>query len=295
MAPCTESRWESIENHQRAVLALSALYGALHHYSTWYTTACVIVAVGVVLVFPRHRTNCFAFWTMGCACLAAAVFNWESADNHKYLGAYWLLGVGVWLAQNEGQARHQSIAQLRTMARSLVAVSMGLAAAWKLGNPQFVSGEFFELTLLTDERFAAVARVCGVSVDGLAWNDFVEDEVLEGGRSLPLVGIAHVRPAAIAFTVWSALVEVAIALLFALSAIKSGRKWLSGLGDVLLLTFLCTTYLIAPVAGFGTLLSLLGLAQAEQRTTQFAYLATVLVVVASSGPGATLLQWWSGQ
>ena len=67
-----------------------------------------------------------------------------------------------------------------------------LATLWKLSNPAFVDGSFFEFTLLTDSRFVPVATVIGgVDAHDLEANRTVFD-AMEGagpGASVALLGL----------------------------------------------------------------------------------------------------------
>jgi hypothetical protein len=98
----------------------------------------------------------------------------------------------------------------------------------------------------------------------------------------------------VAFTTWSTLaIETAIAALFLLPVSPS----LQAARHVLLLGFCAVTYAFAPVAGFGWLLLVMGLAvcRTDQRWLGAAYVATYfLILLYSEVPWAGLILDWTG-
>jgi hypothetical protein len=80
----------------------------------------------------------------------ALVQDWSSADNHKYLLAYWL-----WVMTLATAVRDEELGELVLVrhARFFLIFVFLVAALQKLFSPTYMSGEVFELKLLLDERF----------------------------------------------------------------------------------------------------------------------------------------------
>jgi hypothetical protein len=170
-----------------------------------------------------------------------------------------------------------------------------LATLWKLSNLAFVDGSFFEFTLLTDSRFVPVATVIGgVDADDLAVNRTVFN-AMEGaarGASVALFGhTPRVALVADVLTWWTLAIEGAVALAF----LSPGASWMGRHRDHLLITFTVTTYLAAPVLGFGWLLLVLGLAQARSTASHIRvlYVAAFVVVRLGATPLLELASRWT--
>lgn len=199
--------------------------------------------------------------------------DWSLADNHAYLLAYWCLAITLALVARDPDAC------LALNARLLVGWAFAFAVLWKVAlSPDYLDGRFFRVALLTDERFADVARLAG----GLDREHFESLRAFVRGQPVdvetPLALPARLRAIARGATWWTIAVEAAVVL-----------AWLSPLGrglararDALLIFFCVTTYAIATVAGFGWLLLSMGIAQCDprRRRTRLAYLAAFAAVLA---------------
>ena len=88
------------------------------------------------------------------------------------------------------------------------------------------------------------------------------------GASVALLGLtARLALLADVLTWWTLAIEGAVALAF----LCPGPSWLGRHRDHLLITFTVTTYLAAPVLGFGWLLLVLGLAQCAAPPAVFGF------------------------
>jgi len=280
-------RRELLDDVERRLDAPGLVTGAtlvvvlLSTTGAWYVAAPVALVAAAGLLWPGLRERPALWWALA-GFLAAGVHQvWTRADNHQYLIVYWVLALALAAASSD-PARARAAA-----ARWLLAAVFVLATAWKLTNPAFVDGSFFEFTLLTDSRFEPVATVLG----GVAEADLEANrtvfEVMDGaepgtsvgllGRSARLVLLADV------LTLWTLAIEGLVALAFlapAGSRLGRGR-------DQVLLVFVVTTYLAAPVLGFGWMLLVLGLAQrrgSPERHLRLAYVAAFVVVRLAATP-----------
>jgi hypothetical protein len=153
---------------------------------------------------------------------------------------------------------------------------------WKaMLSPDFLDGRFFRVTLLTDPRFGEAAMLIGA----------LTPEQLEADRAAlsPLPhGAELLNPPSVVETprlrlfgrisTWGILcLEASVAILMLLPT----RRVTAALRHAALVTFCCATYAFAPVAGFGWLLLVMGLAQTEcdQRRLRRLYVALFLVVL----------------
>jgi len=172
---------------------------------------------------------------------------------------------------------------------------MLLAAAWKLAMADYRDGSFFEFTLLADERFAYLSQlVGGASLESLADNRMLVDLVREGHLrgadvgSVVFSGSPAVVLVAKAMTWWTVAIECAIGVLFLAPDQPLRARW----RNRLLLLFAVSTYVVAPIRGFGWILMLLGLAQCGERERVFRpfYLAAIVLIQAYTLPLAEIVR-----
>jgi len=218
------------------------------------------------------------------------VLDYPLADNHAYLLCYWCATLALGLASNEpGRA-------VASGARVLIGLAFAFATLWKLAlSPDFLDGTFFRVTLLTDPRFADLARIAGgLAPDALAAmrEALLEHADVEVATWAALDEPASLRRLAGALTLWTAAIEAAVALGFLWAFVRGPRP----VADALLV-FCVTTYAVAPVAGFGWLLLAMGMAQCDASPggarMRLAYLATyVLVLLYREIPW---LEWIAGR
>ena len=260
-------------------VALTLVLVMLGTDDSWYVGVPVVVLTTVGVVVPSVRGSA-RFWLALAATLGAAAWadRWRT-DNHQYLIAYWCLALGL-AASSADPARVRRIS-----ARLLVGAVFLLATTWKILSPDFVDGSFMRYTLLTDTRFTEVATlVGGVDPGDLTANrDAISalDDPKAALRPVRLRGTDRLDALAHALTWWTLLVEGSVAVAFLVPWRRLGRY-----RDPLLITFVVTTYAIAPVVGFGWVLVCLGLAQREptRRMLPLAYLGAFLLVQVFTAP-----------
>jgi hypothetical protein len=229
----------------------------------WYVSVFASALAAAALIFPKLRAQTPLWAFLGTAVGASAFVNWESTDNHKYLLAYWCVGVMLSLAATDQRDF------LAKCARSLIGASFALAVLWKLRTPDFVVGDFFRLQLVLDKRFVAVASWAGgLTVEELqalraAWSSL---EGIELSARLNIV--------AIVMTVWTLLIEIWVAVAY----LAPQRTLLGRFRDVPLLGFALSTYAVATVLGFGYLLLAMGLCQARSQRARLAYVAAFILM-----------------
>jgi hypothetical protein len=239
----------------------------------------ITVAIANVIALPRPRILCSP-WFWWAAFLLVGVrqlATWHTIDDHIIVTTYWCLAVALALSARE------VLPTLAASARLIVGLVFALAASWKLFGGQFIDADFFRYELLFDDRFQTVARwVGGTSSADLESNLGVLRGLLtqpEVGARAPLVEGPRNVAVAVAFTGWGAFIECAVAVAF-LIPLRARHEWAR---PAALLAFAGTTYAIVPVGGFGTLLMLLGAAQATSHRLRMVYLAAGLLLLVWAG------------
>ena len=241
------------------------------------------VALLAVLLRPELLKNGMLWAVLSLVSTFALIQDWSSADNHKYLLAYWL-----WVVTIATSVRDEETAEavLIWHARFFLIFVFLVAAFQKLFSPTYMSGEMFELKLMLDDRFKAFGHLLGFdkSIADAArmtmaklkspLNEFEGHAVL-----LPANDTS--RYLAQLITWYDLLVQFAIGLLFI-----PARKTTDRLGHLVLLFFIFTTYLPAPVFGFGWTLCIFGFTAARTRFPVFPliYAAAFLAVLAYQAP-----------
>lgn len=245
--------------------------------------AATWLVAGAALVFPSLILSARTWFVLAVLVGARIAVDWPLADNHIYLLAYWCLGVGLALWRDP-LGSPQAFETLRSSSRWLVASAFLCAFVWKAFlAPDYLDGRFFRVTLSTDDRFAPIARAAGLS-DGQIAENRKALEPLPAGAEVVSGPVLSEPPAlrrvARALT-WGGLVlELLVAVAFLL---RPGVP-----AHLALLAFCGVTYAVAPVAGFGWLVSVLGLTNCgdEHARLRAAYVAAFALVLLYSETGA---------
>jgi hypothetical protein len=242
--------------------------------------APVLLGVAVVCVVALPRPDLLRRPWLWAALFVAIgtrqLATWHQIDDHIIVTTYWCGAIALGLTAREPRRT------LAAAARLLVGGVFAFAAAWKLGSGEFADGSFFRYSLLFDDRFATVARVVGGTTRSMhdanidAFNDLARDpgrgwlQLQEGPRNVALAQL---------FTWWGITIESAVAI----AHLTPLRRGWEAIRPVTLLAFAGTTYLVVPVGGFGTVLLVLGAAQASSDRLRVAYTWGALGLLAWAG------------
>ena len=274
-----------------SVLSLTAIILLLRPLDVWYVAPIVLAAACLALVVRAVRRAPITWLLVALLVAIRIALVWPLSDNHVYLLAYWCLALGLALS---GPA---PAATLSASSRGLLGAAFAMAVLWKaVLSPDYVDGRFFRVTLLTDERFADASLVFGgLSREQMAENRSFLEPLPEGAALLhppAFVEPPRLRVLA-AIATWGGLaLETLVAVLCLIPA--EGRIQLAR--HAALLAFCVTTYALAPVAGFGWLLAIMGLAQCRphQRSLRGAYLAVfILILLYTEIPWTGVLADWT--
>ena len=186
----------------------------------------------------------------------AILLTFYEADNHKFLLAYWCLA--MFTATLTPDPRRSLI----IAARWMIALTFLLATFWKIASPDYMDGRFFSHALVVDQRFQTVANFAEPdrSIGELnlaAWTSLLAPDSTR--TEIPIVLTTRLRSLSVLLTWWTFSIELAIGIVFLAASLGKHFAY----RDVMFVGFIVTTYLMAPVYGFGWLLAIMGLAQVE--------------------------------
>ncbi|MGI9511465.1 MAG: hypothetical protein ACR2OL_01065 [Anderseniella sp.] len=251
----------------------------------------VQLALLAVVLRPVLLENRVLWLSLSVVNTVALVNGWVAADNHKYLTVYWVYVVtlAVWVSD-----RKLAESILTWHGRFFLIFVFSAAALQKTISPTYMSGEMFEMRLLIDERFKAFGHLLGLdrSVSDTAFdlsaqlrNPMTEFE----GNAVALPATDHVRTLGLVITWYDLIIQFAIGLIFIPARAITDR-----IGHFLLLFFIFTTYLPAPVFGFGWLLAIYGLSLSWKRYPAFniAYLVSFVAILLYQLPWRAWVLTW---
>jgi len=266
-----------------AASALTLFLVVVFGFDAWWAK---FVGYAAFLVFLLHPPSIktWPFW----ACIAAAsslglLAAWYAADNHKYLLAYWL-----WVITLAHAVKPESFQDkfLVSNARFFAVFIFLAAALQKFFSPTYMSGEMFETLLLLDERFRAFAQLAGIDAaipDAAAKIVTLLKSPMSIVADNQLIFPSNDRVNFVAklITWYDVYAQLAIGLLF-----LPGRRVTDLAGHCVLLFFIFTTYLPAPVFGFGWTLAIIGFVLAKDRFRHLplAYLAAFVAILLYQAP-----------
>ena len=258
-------------------LCLTAIALLLRPMGPWFVRPAILAVAVLMILSPAMLRSAWA-WSAIAAMVAVRIADdWPLADNHVYLLGYWAFAIALSLRTPGSEAA------LAFSSRWLIGLAFVFAVLWKVMlSPDFLDGRFFRVTLLTDPRFGDAAQLIGGLSSGTARTPIARPcSCCRRARSCwsrrPLMsrrGSAcsrRRRPGA--SSRWRARSH---------SRCCCPRRWSrSSLRHVALLLFCGTTYLFAPVAGFGWLLLAMGVGQLDETQVGLrrAYVAAFLIVI----------------
>jgi hypothetical protein len=242
----------------------------------WFVRPVILASAVLVLISPRALRSPLVWSGLTLLVAIRIAEDWPLADNHIYLLCYWMLAIALSLRAPDASTA------LAFTNRWLLGLAFAFAVLWKaVLSPDFLDGRFFRVTLLTDPRFGAAAQLIGgLSTEQLDQNREALALLPEGAELLdpPLVHEPPRLRALASAATWGILgLEALVALLM----LAPARRSLALLRHAMLLLFCSVTYAFAPVAGFGWLLIVMGLAQLEtgERWLGRTYVGAFLVVL----------------
>ncbi|HEX2453607.1 MAG TPA: hypothetical protein VHI99_07885 [Vicinamibacterales bacterium] len=272
-------------------LRLTAIALLLRPAGPWFVRPGVLAIAVLVLLSGRVLRAPLTWGILAILIATRIADDWPLSDNHIYLLVYWCLAIALALPHEN---REEVLAR---SSRWLLGLAFAFAVLWKaVLSPDYVDGRFFRVTLLTDPRFSDAALLIGrLTPEQLAHDQQALQPLPDGAQLLTppeIVETPQLRRLA-AMATWGGLfLESAVALAMLL---PSWRRDI--IRHVLLLTFCLVTYALAPVAGFGWLLVVMGLAliHDDWPALRRIYVAVFIVVLFySEVPWAALMRGAGG-
>jgi len=257
-------------------MCLTAIALLLRPMGPWFVRPAILAVAVLMILSPALLRSALAWGAIAVLVAVRIADDWPLADNHVYLLGYWAFAIALSL---RARAPADTLA---SSSRWLIGLAFVFAVLWKtMLSPDFLDGRFFRVTLLTDPRFGDAAQLIGgLSPGQLAANRKALALLPPGAELLDPPSIAEparLRLLASAATWGIVALEAAVALAMLLPAPAVG----SSVRHAALLLFCGTTYLFAPVAGFGWLLLAMGVGQLDDRQSVLrrVYVAAFLVVI----------------
>jgi hypothetical protein len=229
-----------------------------------------LLVLVLTVVRPGLAVRPVTWWLMAALWFAAVVVQQDRMEDHVWLFTCWLVALAVSLAAGvEGFLDHAA-----WHARVLVGVTFSVAVLWKLFFHQFVNGMALWTFLVTDGRFAPLARGLGIPHSALHEGQEQLTAVLAGTTD------AYQPPSDL---LWRVTVIAVLTLLLeasvAVSFLSPDGSPPARLRLPSIVTFGLVTYSLVPVLGFAALLATLAMVASRWRRS-VAWVFPVMVVAA---------------
>lgn len=268
-----------------AVMVMASAAMLADHRPVFLVPIVAVAAVGLLVERCRLDSR---IWVVLTVLMVVSLFDgWQPKDNHEFLYVY-LCGLLLCVARiGEVYTKADRDAVLAVGSRWMLGVLMVAAVIWKCSTPDFLSGEMYQWMLLINSLPVDVAGFLGlvdpaVIADNQQAGRFLAHGYLSDSpeESVLLEGPERLRYLAVVMAWWTIGVEAAVGILF-LWPRGSGKskRYLFHARRVMLIFFMVTTYLVAPVVGFGWALAALGLGSCAQRPTWYRPIFLGLAVV----------------
>ncbi len=249
-----------------------------HGYNTWYAQMATMFLAMAALLYRellRHPGYWFAFACISCISILSY---WHPIDNHKFLLCY----VTIMLCCTYLASLGNQLRIIVSNARFLIVLLMGMSVFWKIySSDPYLDGTFFEYIFIADPRFDAFLGIFGIDTNQIAHNHQAIVDLKQAYMKQDIDAIAVYSPTILKNMAWLTswwvvIIESIIAVLFLFRT-----PIMDKLGHGALLLFIITTYLPAPVYGFGWTLSMLGYAVSQTRWPSYGrwYLLCILVLI----------------
>jgi hypothetical protein len=247
------------------VRILTLLVLIQHGPKDWYVRVPLTILVLFGIIVRELRAKPWFWFVIASFILSHDIVTWPGVDNHKWLMGWWT--GAMWMVHLAPQA--SQLAVMKVNARLMLGLVFTLATLWKIWTPQYMEGSFFEYELLADKRFKEAAIwVGGATDEGLDKNRDMKNDLLTSYRKdaepLEFVGFEsgeYVDLLAVGMTWWTIAIEGALGVL----ALWPGNGMIAIARTLVALAFTASTYLLAPVMGFGWMVIILGFGQCPER------------------------------
>jgi hypothetical protein len=195
--------------------------------------------------------------------------------NHHYIFAFTIIMATLVVYSRYYEADWKNL--LAVSARYIIGFCFLFATIGKFLAPEFLNGAFFEFTCLTDGRFhGTTSMLTDIPIQTLfqGYDRFMNLLAGDCSGDVSLVSSPNLRYIALFLAYWTIFIEGMLAITF----LAPQKSWLHRNREWFLLCFIFTTYPIATVPGFATLLAGLAFAQAYKVGKPNAYAFVYLLI-----------------
>lgn len=261
----------------------------------FFQFAILIKVLLIAALWPSFRRSCYLWLTVVLLWLPTLVWEWCNHEDHVYFGVYWCAALALATWKPNRDADHSAVQQrgspewhadteafLRQSARYLIGLCFLFATIWKIVSPEFHDGSLFHYKLLCDVRFSeTLARVPGgMSVPALQDNYHAMAQLREPGSTAISTTMAYpprISNLAVVMTWWTIAIEGLLAIVFLWP--NTGRR-LNLTRNLALIGFALSTYVVAPVMGYGFTFMIMGYANCEpdERRMRSIFLGMLVVL-----------------
>jgi hypothetical protein len=259
-------------NKTQLVLTITLLFFLMNSSTDVRIRVLVSIVCLLALIFPVCK-NSKAIWiALLLIFVIGNIPHFFELDNHKFLYIYWCIAITACLFSKNFED------DLKTNARVLIGFVFIFASLWKIFSGDYLNNSFFLFTSLTDRRVAGFLSLMHVLPKEMIQQNITAVNYLIN-ESLPphqttLIYTPVIYRIAQLMTYCGIVFEIIIAALFLLPSKLRITKY----RDYPLFIFLLFTYLVAPVWEFGSILSIIGLAQTDSKRTSVIYIILFLLM-----------------
>lgn len=236
------------------------------HYllSTMSTFFCL-----TALFFPRLRRNGWLWFGLAVFLWIFILKHWQFQDNHVYLWGYWILALACCLWQKQADTL------IYKNARYLLGLTMLFASIQKARAINYMNGNFFYFTFLTDGRFSFIGNLFRKNFYQIVHkNNALLSKMHDSLSPVQLLGGSPDLLVVAKIVTWfTFLIELLLALSFLLP-----QQWRLARYRFYYFACFCGIYFLVPVKGFAAVLILMAMAQLNKHQWAFKLLFLVLLL-----------------
>ncbi|MGI9518897.1 MAG: hypothetical protein ACR2NP_17720 [Pirellulaceae bacterium] len=278
-----------------AILTLALSIYLTFESQNFFQFLILLQLLVVSIAWPAFRRSCHLWLTVVLLWVPTLYYEWCNHEDHVYFAIYWcaVLGLATWrpAVVVAGKLRQRSDSKewhrdtekfIRVSARWLIGLCFLFAFAWKLASPEFRDGSLFQYKLTCDNRFSETLAIYpgGMDVPTLLVNYEKMHELRSPAAQVtaqPLQYTDRISWMSHAMTWWTILIEGLLAVAFLWPA---GRR-VNLVRNASLILFALSTYVIAPVMGYGFAFMILGFANTEshERKTRWTYFGALIILL----------------
>lgn len=255
-----------------SILTVTLLFFTLNSSNYFYVKWLVTIIALTAIVFPKLKARKEIWIGLILTYIVGNVTHYLEIDNHKFLYIYWSVAILLCLFSEDFEKN------ISINARLLIGLAFFFAVISKIISSDYLDGSFFMWTSLMDTRVTKfltwihlMPRDLIIHNNGV-YAQLVDKPILPAQAHLKsLPGLYFLS---LIFTYAALIVELIIATLFLLPEKHRLSRW----RDYPLLLFIASVYLVVPVWEFGSILSIIGSAQANTKRKSAVYLILFLLM-----------------